>query len=233
MEQKMRCEKVLKSHIWVLLVALFFVLCVAMGSCTGLKYAHDLGFTNSAQANSMEFMVKVNGKVCRDLTGKAGVCATRVGLTKSVKFHQDAMTYPYEFRLECTPELEVDFSKHVEKGDSMDFEITPEQFEEVINFTCVGEVFPLDERDEQEISAGWEVHVVIFDDENYVSREIIYIKEDEGKKKLMVGRYAMSTTVCTKKECKVYKKKPAIVIKDDVVHAYSESYMMRYNEFGG
>lgn len=194
-------------------------------ACKDIKYESDLGFMNSAQANSMEYMVKINSKVCKDLDGKVGLCATRVKTNEPLRFEMDAREYGYRFNLTCTSSIDSDFSIDIEKEKPFAFSIHHDKFSSVKSFTCIGEVFPHDRN--QEVSANFSVRAIVTDS-LYLEREIIYKTKQEEKSFLVLGKHARYVHL----NDSFYKKKTKLELEDQNSKAYSESERMRFNYWG-
>lgn len=200
------------------IVKLILLLTLLLSGCNSLKYESDIGFLNSAQANSMEYYAKINGTPCRDMDGIVGLCTKRLASNQELKIEMDARDYAYRFNLQCTSTLGVDFSQDVLAGKAFSFAISPEKFRDVRSFTCIGEVFPQDR--DQEVSANWSVRVVVYDSQ-YQPREIVYVYENH----LIFGKHARYITADGKR----YSKKTSLKGADQIRFAYSESERMRFN----
>lgn len=203
-------------------LAVLFTL--VFSSCQSLKYQADNAFLNSAQANSMEYFVRVNRKPCRDIDDKYGLCAKRIASNETLTFSMDQRPYAYRFELKCSSSVDTDFAIDIEAYKPFSFKIEPEQFEGVKSFTCIGEIFPHDR--DQEVSATWSVRVVVYDHE-YLEREIIYKKRERGRNFLVMGVHAKYVSI----NGKSYKRKPVVKVKSKRIFAYSESERMRFNYF--
>lgn len=205
---------------------LFLILCISLTACSCIKYESDIGFLNSAQANSMEYLVKVGDSVCRDVDGLVGLCAKRVKSNRPLKFKHESRPYGYRFHFRCSSSINSDFSVDVDSDQAFNWEIKPNKFEGVKSFTCVGEVFPEDR--DQEVSAAWHVRIIVIDGD-YLPRESIYESVKSGKKLLILGKHAKYGVI----NGKSYKKKPTIKIKKPIKFAYSESERCRFNYYFG
>jgi hypothetical protein len=204
---------------------LFAILLVG---CNSLPYKSDAGFLNSAQANSNEALVMVNGSVCKDMDGRPGACLKQVSSEEDIVILLHARPYSYKLDVRCSTPLGISFPVSVPKDDSFDFTISKEVMEPFLSFTCKGEIFP-DDRDQQ-ISMSWHLRIVIYD-AKYRKREVMYKTERSGKKYLVLGSHAKYAYVCDDKGCKDYKKKTIVRIHGEPV-AWSESEVMRLNTYG-
>jgi len=207
---------------------LAFMLLVA---CASFKYQDDFSFGVSAQADSPEFPVYINGKMCLDTDNIPGLCSKRISSNEALIIRLDARTYSYSLQLACTRELNESQSFHVESGKSFEYAIKPEKFTNLKSFTCIGEVFP-DDRS-QPLSAKWEVRVKVVD-KDYVNRETAYFRSEKGRRFLVMGAHARTVNVQDEGVWHTYIESPVIEIKGDSekVMAFSESHNMRFNSIG-
>ncbi len=199
------------------------VFVAALASCSTLKYEADIGFLNSAQANSKEALVHINDALCKDMNGKPGLCATRIRSDLPLRFRQHAMPYGYKLVFTCSSAIGADDSWSVPAGQDFEFHIKPIQFSTVRLFTCIGEIFPQDRLNE--LSAAWSVRAEVVDAE-YKPRESIYHTGSH----LVLGQHAKYAVVCDPK-CKNYKKKTYVRASKNA-RAWSESEVMRFNFYG-
>ena len=208
----------------ILLTLMLILTC----SCQhGIKYQDDLNFLNSAQANAMEFPVKVKGRVCLDIEGMTGLCSVRIDTNQDFVMSIDPQEYEYRYKLTCSREVNADQSGDVAKGTPIKLTVPKANIVGLKSFICIGEIFPADRT--QELSARWEVRIKV-QDENYQEREGIYQTTVKGRNVLVLGKHARLSRVCVADKCKSYRKKTAVQIEaDSKVTVYSESHNMRYN----
>jgi len=199
------------------------IMAVMLASCATLKYQADIGFLNSAQANSMEAIVHIFGKVCKDMNGEVGVCATRVRSDQAIKFKQPALQYSYKLDMVCSSAIDSNESWSVPMDQTFSWEIRPEKFSAERMFVCIGEIFPADRPNK--LSATWKVSVTVLDGK-YKKRENIHHLDGH----LILGAHAKYSVVCDPK-CKEYKEKTMVKASPNAI-AYSESEVMRYNYYG-
>ena len=203
---------------------------VGASRCTSLPYKDDLGFLVSAQADSPEFPLTINGKPCKDLDGILGLCTMRVQSNNGVRFDIDTQNYSYHLDVKCTATISSDFGVDVLKNSKYSFTIDPAKFSSVESFVCIGEVFPNDRP--QPLSAKFEVRIKVVD-AKYEAREVIYPFMDRGKNWLVLGEYARTAWVCDAGKCKEHSKDTAVEVSDPkTATAISQSYNMRYNSYG-
>lgn len=186
-----------------------------------MKYSSDFGFLNSAQANSPEYLVKINGKFCKDIDGEIGLCAKRVKSNEKISFILDKRPYSYRLNVECSSAVNFKLNVDVLENSAFEFSIDPSQFSESKSFTCIGEVFPQDRK--EEVSAFWHSRFIVFD-KNYQAREMIYSFDGA----LILGQNAKYSLLNEEKQV----KHKATVKANGIFKAYSESDAMRFNYHG-
>jgi hypothetical protein len=200
-----------------------FLLFVA---CTTIPYQDDTGFLVSAQANSPEFPVYLNGSLCKDVDGNAGLCSKRIKSTDNLTIHFDAQTYAYQLTMSCTSPMDI-AAATVAVNQPFDLVITPAQMASLPSFVCIGEIFPADRN--SPVSAKFEIRVVVYDS-NYLAREAITFEKKGLDNYLVLGQYARSAWVNDGSGWKQYTKTTEVKIPDPTtVQAYSESFSMRFN----
>ena len=204
------------------LILLLTIFLLTACSCQPIKYSSDVGFLNSAQANSMEFLVRLNGSPCMDMDGKVGLCARRIANNESLIFTQGKRPYGYRIYLKCSNSVGVDESFDILPNAPFKYEIKPEKLEGVKSFTCIGEIFPFDR--DQEISALWSARIIVLDNK-YTKRETIYKIKKRKKDYLVMGKHAKY--VFLNGDWK--NKKTTVRVKGNKNLAYSESERMRFN----
>lgn len=203
-----------------IIVLLFLVV-----ACTALNYVTDKGFKVSAQANSFEFPVKLNGFPCKDMVGKIGTCVTQTGSKNPLTIYLIPRPYSYTVSFKCSAGL--DFSKSFDVAENKEFSVAIEDYRDLKFFQCIGELFP-DDR-EVEVSSKFWFFVKVVDSE-YDRREEIY-KDEEY---FVIGKHSKYVTICYKDgKCKMKKKLTYYKDKDnDVASIVSESEAMRFNYYG-
>lgn len=209
---------------------LVLTLLAVLVACTTMKYQADTSFLVSAQADSPEFPIFLNGKVCKDTDGIPGMCSKRIKSNEHLVLSIDPRPYSYTLKLACSPELGIDQSIPVQKGAPLSFDLGPEALARVVSFVCRGRVVP-DDREEP-VAGLWQFMVTIVD-KNYQPREVAYIAKQGKASYLILGQHAKYARVYDK-GWKEYSEQPLIEIKGDPakVMAYSESHMMRFNSVG-
>jgi hypothetical protein len=190
--------------------------------CT-LDYAPDKGFFNSAQANSFEFPIRINGNICKDMDNHIGLCVKQVESNIPLKVELPARPYSYMLVIKCSAGLGFNKKFSVPKGEAFIYSI--KDYKEEQYFQCIGEIFP-DNR--LEVSAKYAYYIKVVDS-NYVSREEIH----KINKNFIVGKHARYVTVCKRDKCKLRNK--ATLVKDlreKITSIFSESEQMRFNFWG-
>lgn len=210
---------------------LFLVpLIFGMTSCGSLPYEDDIGFSVSAQANSMEFPIRLNGRVCADLDGQPGMCSKRLSSKEDLVVHFDPQDYPTNIRVRCTKGLEITPAVSVPAKQAYDWKIpaTAIAAANLIEFTCIGEVLPQDR--DPPISAKFKISVSIYD-AAYKVREQAYLTTEKGKTYLVLGKYARRAWVYDQDKWAYHKEDTIVQVKGDPTKliAYSESFAMRFN----
>lgn len=209
-----------------LLRKILFVSTVGLVACSSLPYQDDIGFLVSAQANSPEFPVYLNGTICKDMDGNPGLCSKRIKSTDTLKFSFDPQVYAYDLTIACTNPISV-AGGSVGANQGFEISITPDQMQGLKSFVCIGEVFPQDRT--QPLSAKFEIRIVVAD-VNYVARERITTTTQNGDTYLVLGQYARSAWVFDGEKWSLHTKDTMVKLKDPAkAKAYSESYNMRFN----
>jgi len=201
-----------------------------IAACTQLAYKDDTGFLVSAQANSPEYPVYINGKMCVDTEGYPGACTKRIGSTEDAVFKFDPQPYAYLLSVACGGGIKVP-SATVPKDQPYAFTITADQMASVRTFVCIGQVSPQDRS--PSVPASFNVTIVITD-ARYVAREKPFITSDHGTPYLVLGEFARDAWVYDDGEWSEHSEEPMVEIEGDPkeVRAYSSSFNMRFNYFG-
>lgn len=203
---------------------------LALVACTSLPYKNDNGFLVSAQANSPEFPVYLNGHLCTDMEGFVGLCSKRIKSTEDITFRFDPQTYAYLLTVNCTQGVTPVAAATVPQSQPYSFVLKAADFSQFTAFTCVGEVSPQDRT--PPISARFRVSFSVVDAQ-YSARERIYPTTSDGKNYLVLGEFARSAWVYDQGKWAHHDQDTTVEIKGDPsqVKAYSESYAMRFNYF--
>lgn len=205
---------------------------LVFASCSSpLPYQTDApGFMTAALANSPEFPIYVNQKLCQDVDGEPGLCSKRVVAGKDIAFHLDPLSYPYDLTMACndgSQALPAPGPFTVPSNQAFDFIIPASSVSGLTHFICAGGIFPQDRP--QPLAAVWDVRFLVVA-ADYLPREKMQIVQANGKATLILGEYARSSWVFDQGKWTAYSKKTEIEIQDPAhVQAYSESEQMRYN----
>lgn len=201
-----------------------------LAACNSLPFKEDVGFLISAQANSPEFPVYVNGHLCTDMEGYVGLCSKRVKSSEDIVLKFDPQDYAYLMTVKCSSGIPQVPVSTVPSGQPFSFKITHDQFVQFSAFTCTGEVSPQDRT--PPIEAQWEVKFKVYDSQ-YTAREQIFRIDDGEKHFLVLGQFARTAWVYDEDEWHQHFKDTVVQLRGDPLKAkaYSESFVMRYNFF--
>jgi len=207
-----------------------FVLGAFLLACTSLPYKDDVGFLVSAQADSPEFPVYINGHLCTDMEGSIGLCSKRVKSNEDVTFKFDAQSYPYLLTVACPNGVTPVQPASVPAGQPFSFSLPASAFSNFRTFVCIGEVSPQDRT--PPISAKFEVTITVVDAQ-YSARESIYVSKQGSDSFLVLGQFARLAKVYMDGKWSNHSQDTMVKISGDPskVKAYSESYAMRFNFF--
>lgn len=223
------------NKIWMYFIPLFIFVPLLCG-CQQLEYVHDTGlktaqgeYLSSGRANSPEFPVLIAGTLCKDMDGIMGTCVKRWTADPATpfKFTLPKRPYAYTVTIQCSSWVhdidghEFPYSKTILADKDVTFTVGTSDRNE---FKCVGEVFPKDRDDS--ISAKFTINVILVH-KDYLPREVIYKVRYKGDW-VVLGEHALYSDV----DGKQYKKKTVIKDKPEVVKAITESYLMRFNQYG-
>jgi hypothetical protein len=203
-------------------------------SCESIKYSEDLGMMISAVANSPEFPVYINNKLCKDIEGIFGACTKRLKSNESTQFSFEAQQYSYRMALQCSRETGIDLSFDIPKGQVFAYIIPNSAYSALRSFTCIGSIYPQDR--DYPVSSKFEVRFIVID-QNYLGRESMLIYNVKGKNYLVLGQHAKYSTVWDEKNGKkitstLKEKTIQQVYSPDKVRAFSESSHARWNYYG-
>lgn len=203
------------------------LLACLVASCTSLPYSDDVGFLVSAQADSPEFPVYVNGHLCTDMEGNPGLCSKRITSAQDLTLSFDPQQYAYLLTISCPSGIPAIAPASVEAGQPYSFTLPKELFSAYRTFVCIGQVNPQDRT--PPISAKFEVTVVVVD-AAYSARERAYLMTEAGLNYLVLGQFARNAWVYDGAWAQ-HNQEPVVRIYGDPskVKAYSESYADRFN----
>ena len=198
-----------------------------IAACTSLPYKDDLGFLVSAQADSPEFPVYINGHLCTDMEGNPGLCSKRIKSTEDVTFKFDPQSYAYLVTVACPNGVGVPDAT-VPAGQPYSFTLTHAQMGSYRTLVCIGEVSPQDRQ--PRVSAKFEVTITIVDAQ-YVQREQMFFTKKDGDTYVVLGEFARSAWVYDNGQWTQHSKDTTVKIQGDPAKAkaYSESFAMRFN----
>lgn len=194
-----------------------------ISSCKELDYVSDSGFLNSAQANSYEFPLVINGSLCQDMDGRPGICVKQIKNNAVARFALPSRPYSYSLVIKCSSELGYSPTFSIPEGRPFDFAI--EDFKGLRSFRCIGEIFP-DDRP-QEVSASFQVFFSVYDEEYERREEVIKIDD-----MLILGKHSKHVYLCNKKFKCQHKEEKTYVKAGKYSYIFTESDTMRFNHWG-
>ena len=186
------------------------------------EYEADRGFIPASSANSPEFLVMVDGYYCVDISGKGGLCSTRIRRLKDSVIEILPQSYSYKLHFLCSKSLDFEFSQDVKKEEKNTIRIPQQKYSNVDTFVCIGEVFPDDREDK--VSASFEIRYRVLAND--------YVEADEIKYKdntFFLGRYSLYSKIYDQGKWKFFKAKYELEAKDRYAPVVSETYNMRYS----
>ena len=201
------------------LVVLLFLLVITIG-CNQLKYKPDINFMNSSNANSFEYPVYVNKRMCIDLDRNPGLCVLHHNKANILTLSIDSRPYSYTLDLIC-PDLGYQELFQVPKAKKFTTSFQRGDLLEARSIVCVGEIFP---SDRDLVSAKFSIIVKLVSSD-YIRRNKIIPFPNNSL--LIVGENSLYTTV----NGKTKRKKTSVKLKQGQ-KVYSESYNMRFNAYG-
>lgn len=208
--------------LWALAIGL------ALLACSSLPYQDDVGFLVSAQADSPEFPVYINGHLCTDMEGNPGLCAKRIISSEDVMFRFDPQTYAYLLSVNCTAGIPVPANTTVPAGQSYSFTLKAADLAVFRSFTCAGEVDPQDRT--PPISSFWKASFTIVD-AKYTRREVPFLTKQGSDTYLVLGEFARNAWVYDQSRWTRHTQDTVVKIQGEPTHAkaYSESFAARFN----
>lgn len=184
-------------------------------SCRPIKFEKDTEFMTSAIANSPEYLIKLNGKICKDTDDMIGLCAKRLRTTEDLKITVLPQQYTYTFRLDCTDYIQSDISFSVPANMGGEYVLSASKFKDYDVFNCTIDIIPQD-RLNVSAFAAFRIYVV---DAEYITLDSIV----RNKEFLILGRHSYFSNVCGE------DKKETTMLKTNCDKAIVESYNMRFN----
>lgn len=203
---------------------------MTVASCGGIPYNDDVGAQASAQANSHEVPVRVQGEVCRDLKKKPGACMVQIKSDEAVRVRIDPMDYSYRLLITCTTGMDVPASVSVAANQVYTLTIEPKVFQDFRTFSCIGEISP-DDRPQQ-LSGKWRMSAIVVD-ASYQKMDGMYVGNQDNKNYLVNGENCRTAWILMDGKWTRYSKTTAVEIKGPLegVRGYCESMAMRYTSY--
>lgn len=186
------------------------ILMIIFASCKQLEYQNDLTYLSPIAGNYPDYFVRINGEVCRDMSGNVGMCAIKHSKNSPLTFSFLAQEYNYSLDFRCGNAQGIFFRKRVDviKGNDFSFEISAKELEMLNYANCVGDIFPIDRDDT--VSSFFEVRIR-FSQKDYMAPMDIYTYKYKKKNYLVLGQHAYRAKVKVKN--KWYKLKEQTVFK--------------------
>lgn len=206
------------------------IFCIMGASnCSQIKYKSDSGLMAPYQAGILEFLVKINGHNCKDMSGSIGSCTLQLSTRNNIKIAIMAQKYDYSVHLVCSSNINYEYSNDIPKNLPHVIEINKEIYAYVTQFICIGKITP---SDRDFMSARWEMRIRVFNGQ-YVQRANGFIFKKKKKTYLNLGKHAKYVWVYDKDKWKYHRKRPVIRVRGDLnkLQAYSESEIMRFNYY--
>ena len=211
------------------MIRLLLLMYVFVACTPTLKYIDDKELPVSAQVNSPELPVYINGALCKDTDDIPGLCSKRIKADEDLEITIDPIPYAYRFALGCSDSIKTSVSSDVLVNVQFKTTITKDKYQQAKSFTCIGEIHPKDRPNT--VSAKFELRVKVVDPKHQ-AREKMQLYRDGNKKFLVLGANAFHARVCEQNKCTNYDKTTTVPVYDlSTLYAYSESYNMRYNYF--
>ena len=175
---------------------------------------------NSSNANSYEFPIYVNKKMCVDLDRNPGLCVLHHNKANALTLSIDSRPYSYTLDIVC-PDLNYEEVFQVPKGKKFTTSFDRGGLLNSRSIVCVGEIFP---GDRGLVSAKFSMIVKLVHSD-YIRRNKIIPLVDNSLQ--ITGENSLYTTV----NGKTRRKKTSVKLKSGQ-KVYSESYNMRFNAYG-
>lgn len=191
-----------------------------LSGCVNLDYKSDLGFMPSAFGNSPEYLLKLNGTVCKDTDGFIGFCAKRIKSNQDLVINIIPQQYAYTFQLDCTDTVGSDTSFDVLAGVQLNHVIPAIKYQDQEVFNCTVDILPHYGPEPVAAFAAFRIMVV---NKDYISLDSIV---QQGRY-IVMGRHSYLSNVGGKE----YKEKP-FVVGDETLPVIVQSYSMRFSYRG-
>ena len=165
-------------------VAIILFLC-SISSCNNSKYKSDIHLLGSAQANSPEFLIRINGNPCKNGQGEIGLCIMGVKRNRALSFSLNILPYDYDLEIICSSNVDVEFNTTVFQGDTFSYTVSPDRFSHVTVFNCQISVYP-----HEHVNAMFASMRFFVVAEDYKSMDTPYTTTRRGKTYLVTGSHA-------------------------------------------
>lgn len=143
-------------------------------SCKSIKYEADIGdkIIPSGYAQSPEFPVSVNGRICKDVDNIQGFCTIRVKSNESLKIMLANRPYPFKVTIKTSNNISFQkISIDVLPNTNQEIVIPFDTYNNQNVYNVSGEIFPADRP--LPVSAIFDIRVRIID-KDYLSYQTPY-----------------------------------------------------------
>lgn len=187
---------------------------IILSSCTNIKYKSDKGFVLPVTGGSLESIVYIDLRPCKDMDGQLGMCSKRIYHDRNLTISIPPRNYDYNINIMCSRSINFNNNYDVVKNREFKIEIDKNIYSDVSHFTCIGSIAPMDRGI---VSHKFEVRVRIIDSD-YIKRNKI-TQYDKGKNiYLILGQYSKYVQVSLNGEWKFYKEKTVLKVKKKNIH---------------
>lgn len=222
-------REIFMKTIHLLIISTIFLLFL---SCKSLEYVDDLTYMSPNKAGYPSFLVLVNGKSCKDMFGEIGHCSFKNRIDQPIIVELLSQPYDYKIDFRCGNKEGIKFRKQQDifSGIKLKFEIPSEIMKGQRYFNCIGDVIPLDER-ENTASNFFEMRIRFYS-KNFIESSDIFTIKYKGKKYLVLGKNAYRAKVKIGRKWYHLKKQTTFKYKSKIDFAVSETKNMRRSYYG-
>lgn len=210
----------------------YFMMMLVFLSCKTIEYEDDLTYLSPEKGNNPNYLVKVNGFVCKDIAGNIGNCAIKN--QENQRLTIDILKQPYRYTIDfrCGNSSGIKFRENrvVFKDSPHSFFVPVEVLKGNTYFNCVGDIIPEDDR-HNDASNFFEIRVRIFS-EDYIEPMQIFTTFYKRKKYLVLGKNAYRAKVKIGRSWYHLKKQTVFRYKNKIDFAMVETKNMRRAYYG-
>lgn len=190
----------------VINVLILFCFLAINQSCASTKYKPDEGFMLPSKAGALEYLVYVNGLVCKDLDGNIGACTKTINARDNLKIKLPIQPYSYRLSYRCSSNITYTHEAEILKKKAYSFSMPTTAYKDESSFMCIGTIIPADR---QFISMKFEVRVRVVS-ADYVPMGSITTGRNLLYQYVFAGKYAYYIKKLYKGKWK-FKKKDALI----------------------